>query len=56
MKYYICSELSNAGECLKFVEHISVFDLGISDAQTLAGAIAALWVTAWAFKMLRRAV
>lgn len=56
MKYYICSELSNAGECLNFVEHMSAFDLSIFDAQTLAGAIATLWVTAWTFKMLRRVV
>ena len=56
MKYYVCSEMDNSGGCLKFVEHVSVLDLSISDALTLAAAITTLWVTAWVFKMLRRVV
>lgn len=56
MTYYVCSKLSDSGQCLQFIEHVSILDLSVSDAKTLAGAIATLWVTAWVFKQLRRVI
>jgi hypothetical protein len=56
MTHYVCAELSSSGSCLRFVEQFSIFDLSVSDAQTIAAAIAALWVVAWVFKILRRVI
>lgn len=53
---YLCAELSEAGACLQWVEHSSIFLLPEGAGWEIGGALLLCSVTAWGISFIARVI